>query len=579
MATPTPVRRAWRALTGLLVITALLFGVNALGVYVFGKSSWTPELALDLQGGTQIILEAKTPDGAAPTTDQMNQAAAIIRQRVDASGVGEADITTQAGNQIVVQIPGQADEETRKRIESSAQMQLRAVLATTAASTSFVGQDGNSTPYPTPDPSLAATPTASPTNGSDLSWITPALQAKFLAYDCTNKDNDPANSPADQPLIACDPTGTAKYLLGPVELDGSSISDATSGMNTQNGQWVVNIVFDDQGTKIFGEVSQRLYAFTQAGKTPQNQFAFVLDGAVISAPSMNGVILDGKPQISGSFNQESAKTLADQLKYGALPLSFGIVSDNAISATLGSQQLQIGLIAGLIGLALVALYSLIVYRALGFVIIASLGVMGVLTYITLCILAWRMGFRLSLAGVAGLIVTIGFTADSFIVYFERIRDELRDGKSITGAVEDGWGRAKRTIYISKSINILAAVVLYILADATVKGFAFTLGLTTLIDILIFILFTHPVLQLLARTRFFGGGHPLSGLDPDALGAVYRGRAQFRTPVLDGAKGSAARRTGRSRGEAERRQTIAERKQAELAAKNTGRPNSAMEGDD
>ncbi|MDC7802657.1 protein translocase subunit SecD [Sphingomonas sp. BLCC-B65] len=579
MATPTPVRRAWRALTGLLVITALLFGVNALGVYVFGKSSWTPGLALDLQGGTQIILEAKTPDGAAPTTDQMNQAAAIIRQRVDASGVGEADITTQAGNQIVVQIPGQADEETRKRIESSAQMQLRAVLATTAASTSFVGQDGNSTPYPTPDPSLAATPTASPTNGSDLSWITPALQAKFLAYDCTNKDNDPANSPADQPLIACDPTGTAKYLLGPVELDGSSISDATSGMNTQNGQWVVNIVFDDQGTKIFGEVSQRLYAFTQAGKTPQNQFAFVLDGAVISAPSMNGVILDGKPQISGSFNQESAKTLADQLKYGALPLSFGIVSDNAISATLGSQQLQIGLIAGLIGLALVALYSLIVYRALGFVIIASLGVMGVLTYITLCILAWRMGFRLSLAGVAGLIVTIGFTADSFIVYFERIRDELRDGKSITGAVEDGWGRAKRTIYISKSINILAAVVLYILADATVKGFAFTLGLTTLIDILIFILFTHPVLQLLARTRFFGGGHPLSGLDPDALGAVYRGRAQFRTPVLDGAKGSAARRTGRSRGEAERRQTIAERKQAELAAKNTGRPNSATEGDD
>ncbi|MBF4560917.1 protein translocase subunit SecD [Microbacterium sp. VKM Ac-2870] len=580
MATPTPVRRAWRALTGLLVITALLFGVNALGVFVFGKSSWAPELALDLQGGTQIILEAKTPDGASPTTDQMNQAAAIIRQRVDASGVGESDITTQAGNQIVVQIPGPADEETRKRIESSAQMQLRAVLATTAASTSFVGQDGNSTPYPTPDPGLPSTPTAAPTNGSDLSWITPALQAKFLAYDCTAKDNDPANSPAGEPLIACDPSGTAKYLLGPVELDGSAISDATSGMNTQNGQWVVNIVFNDQGTKTFGEVSQRLYAFTQAGKSPQNQFAFVLDGAVISAPSMNGVILDGKPQISGSFNQESAKTLSDQLKYGALPLSFGIVSDNAISATLGSQQLQIGLIAGLIGLALVALYSLIVYRALGFVIIASLGVMGVLTYITLCILAWRMGFRLSLAGVAGLIVTIGFTADSFIVYFERIRDELRDGKSITGAVEDGWGRAKRTIYISKSINILAAVVLYILADATVKGFAFTLGLTTLIDILIFILFTHPVLQLLARTRFFGGGHPLSGLDPDALGAVYRGRAQFRSPVEAGtAKGAAARRTARSRGEAERRQTIAERKQAELAAKNSTKPSSTTEGDD
>ncbi|MBN9214258.1 MULTISPECIES: protein translocase subunit SecD [unclassified Microbacterium] len=576
MATPTPVRHAWRALTGLLAIVVVLFGINALGVYAFGKSSWVPELALDLQGGTQIILEANTPDGSAPSTEQMDQAATIIRQRVDASGVGEADVSTQGANQIVVQIPGVADEETRNRIEASAQMQLRAVLYTTAASTTYVGEDGNATPYPTPDPTLNSTPTVAPTNGSDLNWITDALYAKFLAYDCSDPANDPANEPKDEPVIACDPTGTAKYLLGPVELDGSAITDATSGVNTQNGQWVVNITFDSEGTQIFGEVSQRLYAFTQAGTTPQNQFAFVLDGVVISAPSMNGVILDGKPQISGSFDQESAKTLADQLKYGALPLSFDVVSSNSISATLGSQQLQIGLIAGLIGLALVALYSLIVYRALGSVIIASLAVMGVLTYIILCILAWRMGFRLSLAGVAGLIVTIGFTADSFIVYFERIRDELRDGKSITGAVEDGWGRAKRTIYISKSINILAAVVLYILADATVKGFAFTLGLTTVIDIGIFILFTHPVMQLLARTRFFGGGHPLSGLDPEALGAVYRGRAQFREPVAAAAgKGAAARRTSRSRGEAERRQTIAERKQAELSASTR----NTTEGDD
>ncbi len=570
MATPTPVRHAWRALTGLLIITAVLFGVNALGVYAFGKSSWTPELALDLQGGTQIILQAKTPDGSAPTPEQMDQAASIIRQRVDASGVGETDITTQSGNQIVVQIPGPADDETRDRIASSAQMQLRAVLYTGAASNQFIGEDGNPTPYPTPDPALEATPTAAPTDGSDINWITPALQAEFLAYDCADPANDPANAPADQPLITCE-GNAAKYLLGPVELDGSSISDATFGLNTQTNQWAVNLVFDGNGTETFGEISQRLFLLT----SPQNQFAFVLDGEVISAPSMNGVILDGKPQITGSFTQETAKVLADQLKYGALPLSFEVQSTNAISATLGSQQLQIGLIAGLIGLALVALYSLIVYRALGFVIIASLLVMGVLTYITLCILAWRMGFRLSLAGVAGLIVTIGFTADSFIVYFERIRDELRDGKSITGAVEDGWGRAKRTIYISKSINILAAVVLYILADATVKGFAFTLGLTTVIDILIFILFTHPVLQLLARTKFFGGGHPLSGLDPEALGAVYRGRAQFRTPVeATATKGAAARRAGRSRGEAERRQTIAERKQAESAAKSR----STTEGD-
>lgn len=562
MATSTPVRHAWRALTGLLVITAVLVGINALGVYVFKQASWAPSLALDLQGGTQIVLAAQTVDGVPPTEDQMNQAVTIIRQRVDASGVGEADVTTQSGNQIVVQIPGQADEQTRNRIEASAQLQLRAVLYTGQPSNTFVGDDGKTTPYPTPDPSLVATPTASPTNGSDLAWITPALQAEFLAYDCSNPANDPASQPKDEPLVTCDASGNAKYILGPVELDGSSINDASFGLQQNNGLWAVNLKFDDEGTKIFGEISQRLYGAT----APQNQFAFVLDGLVLSAPSMNAVILGGDPSITGSFTQDSAKTLADQLKYGALPLSFTVQSSNSISATLGSQQLAIGVIAGLIGLALVAIYSLIVYRALGFIIIASLAVMGVLTYLALSILAWRMGFRLSLAGVAGLIVTIGFTADSFIVYFERIRDELRDGKSITSAVEDGWGRARRTIYISKSINILAAVVLYILADATVKGFAFTLGLTTALDVLIFILFTHPVLQLLARTKFFGSGHPLSGLDPVALGAVYRGRAQFRAPVAPVAT-AAGRRTGKSRGEAARRQTIAERKQAELAAAN------------
>lgn len=573
MATSTPVRHAWRALLALLIIVAVLGGINALGVYVFQKSSWTPELALDLQGGTQIVLQASSPDGVAPTQEQMDQAAAIIRQRVDASGVGEADITTQAGNQIVVQIPGQADDETRARIEASAQLQLRSVLFVDTPATSFIGEDGNQTPYPSPDPTLESTPTATPTDGSDMNWITPRLQAEFRAYDCADPANEPANEPKDQPLITCEADGTAKYILGPVELDGSAIDDASFGQNAQNGQWEVQLTFDADGTKQFATVSTRLFGL----EAPRNQFAFVLDGDVISAPRMNAVITDGRPSISGSFTQDSARVLADQLKYGALPLSFEVVSSNTISATLGDQQLQIGLIAGLIGLALVALYSLITYRALGFVIIASLMAMAVITYLAICILAWRMGFRLSLAGVAGIIVSIGFTADSFIVYFERIRDELRDGKSITGAVEDGWDRAKRTIYISKSVNVLAAVVLYILADATVKGFAFTLGLTTVIDVLIFVVFTHPVMQLLARTRFFGNGHPLSGMDPEALGAVYRGRAQFRAPVAATAKGQAARRAGKSRGEAERRQTIAERKRAELASAGTGGEASTSSG--
>ncbi|WP_341957458.1 protein translocase subunit SecD [Microbacterium sp. LWH13-1.2] len=563
MATSSPVRHAWRVLLGLVLVTGLLFGINALGVYVFKQSSWAPELALDLQGGTQIVLSAETEDGAAPSSEQLDQAAAIIRQRVDASGVAEADITTEGGRNIVVQIPGVADQQTRERIQSSAQLEFRPVLATTAGANTFVGEDGNETAFPTPDDSLSDTPTAEPTDASDLSWVTDKLAAEFQAYDCTNPENDPSRAPQDKPLIACDPTGQAKYLLGPTELTGTAITDATAGRDPKSGAWLVQLTMNGDGTEAFGKVSTRLNQNRLDGLSPRDQFAFVLDGSVISAPRMNGQILDGRPSISGDFTQETATTLADQLKFGALPLSFTVQSSDTISATLGTQQLQIGLIAGLIGLALVAIYSLIVYRALGSVIIASIAVMAVLTYVIICILAWRLGFRLSLAGVAGLIVSIGFTADSFIVYFERIRDELRDGKSITSAVEDGWGRAKRTIYISKSINILAAVVLYILADATVKGFAFTLGLTTLIDVFIFVIFTHPVMQLLARTKFFGGGHKLSGLDPESLGAVYRSRSQFRQ-VSTATAGRGAK-NARSRGEADRRQTIAERKRAEALA--------------
>lgn len=573
MASSTPVRHAWRVLLGLAVVTAVLFGINALGVYVFKESSWAPELALDLQGGTQITLSAVTEDGANPTQEQLDQAVRIIRQRVDASGVAEADITTEGGRNIVVQIPGVADAETRARIEASAQMELRAVILATSPANAFVGEDGNTTPFPAPDPTLNATPTPAPTDASDLAWATERAQAELLAYDCAAPPIDSSAASAEEPLITCDVNGLAKYLLGPAELDGSMIDDAVAGRDPQSGAWVVNITFDSEGTAIFSKVSQRLYQNKLAGLTPRDQFAFVLDGQVISAPQMNGLITNGKPSISGSFTQETAQVLADQLKFGALPLSFTVESSDTISATLGSQQLQIGLVAGLIGLILVAVFSLLSYRALGIVIIASIAVMAVLTYIMIAILAWRIGFRLSLAGVAGLIVAIGFTADSFIVYFERIRDELRDGKSITSAVEDGWGRAKRTIYISKSINILAAVVLYILADSTVKGFAFTLGLTTLLDVFIFVIFTHPVMQILARTRFFGQGHPLSGMDPEALGAVFHTRVQYRTVQARSAGKSA--KTARSRGEAERRQTIAERKRAEALA-NAGTP--GKEGD-
>jgi preprotein translocase subunit SecD len=555
----SPTRMAGRSLTWLGVTTLALLAI-LIGGILLSNASWAPKLALDLEGGTQIILKPNIEDGSQATQEQLNQAVSIIRQRVDASGVSEAEVNTE-GNNVVVSIPGEADEETRKRIEASAKLEFRPVLVAGQPSNTFVGEDGEETPYPTPDPALPSTPTAKPTDASDLSQVTPALQAAFQAFDCDKPIEAGVVQPADGPIIACEADGSVKYILGPVEVEGSQITDATNGMRTTQsgattGEWAVNLRFNSEGTQEFADVTSRLNGL----QSPQNQFAIVLDNQVISAPQTLAVIADGRPEISGNFTQESSKTLADQLKYGALPISFTVQSSDQISATLGSSQLQIGILAGIIGLVLVAIYTLFQYRLLGLVTLASLVVAGVLTYLVIAILSWRNGYRLSLAGVAGLIVAIGFTADSFIVYFERIRDELRDGRGLESAVEAGWRRAKRTIYASKGVNVLAALVLYVLAVGNVKGFAFTLGVTTVIDVIVVLLFTHPMLQLLARTRFFSSGHPLSGLDPNALGAVYRGRAQFRAPT-EVSRGKAAK----SSREATKRQTIAERKQAELIA--------------
>lgn len=560
---PTPVRKAWRSLTWLGVLIVALFGINAAGV-IWGDGSWTPKLALDLEGGTQIILEPSVAEGESVSQEQLDQAVSIIRQRVDASGVSEAEINTQGGQNVVVAIPGELDEQTRARIESSAKLELRPVLLADAASNQSIDPSASPEPTEGAEEELESTPTTEPTDASDPAWITPALQDRFDTFDCAEIDESGANvAPSDEPLVTCDATRTIKYLLGPVEVGGEDIVDATNGMvQTQTGattgQWAVNIVFNERGAEEFAEVSQRLFALN--GQTPRDQFAFVLDGAVLSAPQMNGVITDGRPQVTGSFDQESSKALADQLKFGALPISFEVQSSDTISATLGSSQLQAGLIAGVIGLLLVVIYTLFQYRLLGSVTIASLIIVGIITYLTITILSWREGYRLSLAGVAGLIVAIGFTADSFIVYFERVRDELRDGRPLVGAVEAGWKRALRTILSSKGMNLLAAIVLFILAVGSVRGFAFTLGLTTVIDVIVVILFTHPMLQLMAQTRFFSSGHPWSGLDPKALGAVYRGRAEFRKPVT-----VPAAKVASSSREAQRRQTIAERKAAQVDA--------------
>ncbi len=573
MAKSTPVKKAWRSLTWLGVIIAALVGLNTLGVLT-GGGSWAPKLALDLEGGTQNILAPKLEYGDTVSQQQLDQAVTNIRQRIDSDGDSQSEINTMGGQNIVVSIPGTPDEETINRIESSSKLEFRPVLLAGQPSDASVGGDSTASPTPTPsvDPStLPDTPTASPTNASDLAYITPALQARYDAFDCGSTDTATA-PPADEPLITCEVDGSVKYILGPVEVSGENISDATNGQVTTQtgattGEWAVNIVFDGKGTEQFADVTTRLSGLQGV----QNQFAIVLDNQVISAPRTLAVITDGKPQITGNFTLESSKALADQLKFGALPISFTVQSQDTISATLGSTQLASGLIAGLIGLILVVLYSLAQYRLLGLVTIASLTVAALITYLLITLLSWREGYRLSLAGVAGLIVAIGITADSFIVYFERVRDELRDGRGLVSSVEAGWKRALRTILASDAVNFLAAAVLFIVAVGNVKGFALTLGLTTLVDVVVVMLFTHPMLQLFAQTRFFNEGHKLSGLDPRALGAVYRGRASFvPSATLAANKAASASREAARRQAIAERKTIAERKIEELAGARSDR---------
>ncbi|KSW15301.1 preprotein translocase subunit SecD [Cellulomonas sp. B6] len=585
----------------------------------WGDAALTPNLALDLEGGTQIVLQPVPEVAGQVTSDTINQAIAVIRQRVDASGVAEAEITSQGGDKIVVALPGRPDEATLDLVRTSAQMEFRPVLV-----------EGSPTPATATDPSAEATPpadgaTAAPADGtaddaaapaddaaapaddaaaaaddaaapaadaapsdepakaapdspSDIAYyVTPAVQAQFDALDCTLPANRTggAPGPADKAFVACEQEGQAKYILGPVEIPGADIKSASSGMGmsqsgVSTGQWVVNLEFTSAGTPKFTEVTTRL-----AGQTrPLNQFAVVLDALVISAPSVSNVIPDGKAEISGTFTRQTAATLANQLNFGALPVSFEVQSEQQISATLGSEQLEKGLLAGIFGLLLVVVYSLFQYRTLGLVTVASLLVAAVVTYGVITLLSWLQGYRLSLPGVAGLIVAIGITADSFIVYFERIRDELRDGRTLGAAVDKGWDRARRTILASDAVNFTAAIVLYLLAVGGVRGFAFTLGLTTLVDLVVVFLFTHPLMTLLARTRFFADGHPASGLDPRRLGvdgARYVGRGRVTTPGQR-AKGTADAPTPREPvSVGATGMTIAERRAAARAAEAASAP--------
>ncbi|MDO3396600.1 protein translocase subunit SecD [Nocardioides sp. SOB44] len=571
-----------RTLVAFFVSTAVLFGLVALA------GSWTPQLGLDLQGGTSITLRAEGD----PSEESLEEARKIIDDRVNGSGVAEAEVTTQGGQDIVVEVPGENRRDLLDTVQRTAQLRFRLVAcsqvdgrcqSTTGLPEGVIpeapstdgpggstggqqqgdqqgdqqleqseqpqgnnrptvgfgvktgGESGGESEQPTEQPSqqdggngndkqgnkqgdvyeqCVTAAADDPLTDDPLQWIdqpTSECVAAFSQYQC------PADGPAspmtddpDAPLVTCDEDGVA-YLLSPAMIEGTELSDASAAIPQGEIAYVVQLSFDGGGTNTFAEISRSLFG-------TEKQFAIVLDGEVLSAPTMNGVIVDGNAQISGDFNEEGASSLATSLKFGALPIAFeDDPLTQVVGPTLAGDQLSAGLLAGGIGLGVVMLYCLLYYRGLGTVVIASLVVAGAITYGMVLLLSETAGFTLTLPGIAGLIVAVGITADSFIVLFERIRDEMRDGKSMRVAVESGWKRARNTAVAADAVSILAAVILYIFAAGVVKGFAFALGLTTIIDLVVFFFFTKPAVSWLARFPFFHSGHKLSGLNAETLG--------------------------------------------------------------
>jgi preprotein translocase subunit SecD len=369
------------------------------------------------------------------------------------------------------------------------------------------------------------------TTAGDASKVEPSVLKLFNKLNCADKnwqsqiygDNSAAWDDVNSQIVSCG-TGSfsgIKYVLDKAKVTGGELKSPAAVLDSSNNEWVVTFNLNGQGSAAFATLTSSMYDTYSNSGTPTSvldDFAIVLDGKVIEAPYVQQPITGGQSQISGNFTEASANYLANVLKYGALPLSFKIQQSSSVSPALGSAQLSAGIIAGALGLLLVVIYSFLYYRGLAVVSVLSLAIAAALTYLAVVLLSKYENFTLTLAGVAGLIVAIGITADSFVVFFERLRDEVREGRSLRAAVERGWVRARRTILVSDTVSFLAAALLYYFAIGQVQGFAFTLGLTTVIDIVVVFLFTKPMVTLLARTKFYGQGHRLSGLDAARLGA-------------------------------------------------------------
>jgi preprotein translocase subunit SecD len=549
-------------------------------VFFTGSGQPTPKLGIDLQGGTRVTLTAISPDGKPPAQDSLNQARQILADRVNGNGVSGAEIV-QDGSNLVITAPGN-DGDQLKSVSQPAVLKFRPVLidaqsgqpmilpiappstsskpttsgntvkpsgSTTPTSTSATSTSTSAKPQgmPVPMKQAAPTTTTNPPASTSASATTttgpppsvsgvadpnqakaiqaakavrqnPAVasdpaaqQAAFAALDCNKPDPMAGYDDSDKPLVTCDRDHQNKYILGPSFLEGKEIATAQSQFDSQQAQWIVTLTFKADGAKIWADYT---------GKNVGQYAAFTLDGQVQSAPKINQQII-GNTEISGSFTQASSKQLANSLSYGSLPLSFTVSENQTVSATLGLSSMQAGLLAGGLGLLLVIVYCLFYYRALGVLTLLSLVCSGLTVYAILVLFGRWINYSLDLPGIAGFIIAIGITADSFVVFFERMKDEVREGRSFRSAVPRAWVRARRTILSADGVSFLAAAVLYTLAVGDVRGFAFTTGMSTVIDLLVVFIVTHPLVVLASRSKI------LSKPAFSGLGAVHDAGVEMR----------------------------------------------------
>ena len=456
------------------VLAAFLLGVAVLwGVIV--ASDWGPQLGLDLQGGVSLTLQPAPGQGEIDT-EILDQTVEVIRNRVDGIGVAEPDIARQ-GENILVQLPGVADQQQAEDVVGQpALLQFRRVL--------------EEIPPTSPEYDEVGEPCADIVERVQLEGPPPADEEVVLCEDPTDVIGGEEDVPTEE---------WSKYRLGPVVVDGGNVDDASAVLDQGGFQWATALDFDSDGEAAFREFTAEL----ACEQGDLRRLAIVLDGRVESAPPVSQEVQCGQGIADGGVisvsTQEEAEDLALVLRTGALPIQLEFAQSQAVSPTLGSDSLQAGLQAGALGLLLVAGYLVLLYRGMGAAAVLELAMFGVLVLGAIIVMGQTIGFTLTLAGIAGIIVSIGIAADSSIIYRERYRDEIRKGRTIRSAAEHAYSSAFRTNLTGNTVSFLAAVVLYVLAIGPVRGFAFTLGLSTLIDTVLFATFTRSMFGLIART--------------------------------------------------------------------------------